>query len=82
LAIAYNVKNKSSMETELRKILTEIYRGQKENNDEAVERILLLLNVVGRSEQLSNEVLENAIAKAKPNMDKINDVDEWLDSIR
>jgi hypothetical protein len=38
--------------------------------------------VVGRSEQLSNEVLENAIAKAKPNMDKINDVDEWLDSIR
>ena len=70
------------METELRKILTEIYRGQKENNDEAVERILLLLNVVGRSEQLSNEVLENAIAKAKPNMDKINDVDEWLDSIR
>lgn len=39
------------METELRKILTEIYRGQKENNDEAVERILLLLNVVGRSEQ-------------------------------
>jgi hypothetical protein len=40
------------METELRKILTEIYRGQKENNDEAVERILLLLNVVGQSEQL------------------------------
>jgi len=33
------------METELRKILTEIYRGQKENNDEAVERILLLFSV-------------------------------------
>jgi hypothetical protein len=29
-----------------------------------------------------NEVLKTAIAKAKPNMDKINDVDEWLDSIR
>jgi hypothetical protein len=40
------------MESELRKILSEVYRGQKENNDEAVERILLLLDVVGRSEQL------------------------------
>jgi len=46
------VKNKSSMETELRKILAGIYRGQKENNEEAVERILLLLDVVGQSEQL------------------------------
>jgi hypothetical protein len=35
------------METELRKILTEIYRGQKQNNDEAVERILLLFDVSG-----------------------------------
>jgi hypothetical protein len=43
---------------------------------------LMLGGVVGQSEQLSNEVLETAIAKAKPNMDKINDVDEWLDSIR
>lgn len=50
--IVPNVKNKISMETELRKILIEIYRGQKENNDEAVERILLLFSVVGRSEQL------------------------------
>lgn len=44
------------METELRKILTEIYRGQKENNDEAVERILLLFSVVGRSEQLKADL--------------------------
>jgi len=33
------------METELRKILLETYKGQKENNDEAVERILLLFDV-------------------------------------
>ncbi len=43
---------KKQTETELRKILTEVYKGQKENNDEAVERILLLLDVAGRSEQL------------------------------
>ena len=46
------------------------------------DQALRIHNVVWRSEQLSNEVLETAIAKAKPNMDKINDVDEWLDSIR
>ena len=45
------------METELRKILTEIYRGQKENNDEAVERILLLFSVVGRREHLPDDGL-------------------------
>jgi hypothetical protein len=40
-----NEKNKSSMETELRKILLSIYKGKKENNDEAVEQILLLFSV-------------------------------------
>ena len=34
-------------ETELREIFIDIYKGQKENNDEAIERILLLF---GRSE--------------------------------
>jgi hypothetical protein len=48
----------------------------------ATKQALTIPAVVGRSEQLSNEVLKTAIAKAKPNMDKINDVDEWLDSIR
>ena len=41
------------METELRKILTAVYKGQKENNDEAVERILLLLSVSKRISDLT-----------------------------
>ena len=40
------------METELRKILLEIYKANKDYNDEAVEKILLLFDVVGQSEQL------------------------------
>jgi hypothetical protein len=34
------------------------------------------------SEQLPNMTLEQAIEKAKPNMDKIKDVDKHLDDIR
>ena len=45
-------------------------------------KLLGIADVVGQSEQLSKDVLKKAIAKAKPNMDKIDDVDEWLDSIR
>jgi hypothetical protein len=33
-------------------------------------------------EHFPNITLRQAIAKAKPNMDKIDDVDKWLDSIR
>ena len=43
---------------------------------------LRLYGVVGRSEQLPNMTLEQAIAKAKPNLDKITDVDKHLDDIR
>ena len=34
------------------------------------------------SEQLPNMTLEQAIEKAKPNMDKIKDVDKHIDNIR
>ena len=34
------------------------------------------------SEQLPNMTLEQAIAKAKPNLDKITDVDRHLEDIR
>jgi len=49
---------------------------------EELNEQLLLYNVVGRSEQLPNMNLEQAIAKAKPNLDKIKDVDKHLDDIR
>ena len=41
-----------------------------------------IADVVGRSEQLPSITLEQAIAKAKPNLDKITDVDKHLDDIR
>lgn len=34
------------------------------------------------SEQLPNMTLEQAIAKAKPNLDKITDVDKHIEDIR
>jgi hypothetical protein len=34
------------------------------------------------NEHFPNMTLRQAIAKAKPNMDKIDDVDKWVDSIR
>lgn len=43
---------------------------------------LIIADVVGQSEQLPNMTLEQAIAKAKPNLDKITDVDKHLDNIR
>ena len=43
---------------------------------------LALFNVVRQSEQLPNMTLEQSIAKAKPNLDKIKDVDKHLDDIR
>ena len=43
---------------------------------------LALFNVVRQCEQLPNMTLEQAIAKAKPNLDKITDVDKHLDDIR
>lgn len=39
-------------------------------------------DVVWRSEQLPNMTLEQVIAKAKPNLDKITNVDKHLDDIR
>lgn len=36
----------------------------------------------GKPEQLPNMTLKQAIEKAKPNMDKIKDVDKFLDYIR
>ena len=50
--IRHNVKNKSSMKRELKNILIAHGVYGEENLNEAVERILLLLDVVGRSEQL------------------------------
>lgn len=35
-----------------------------------------------QSEKLPNITLEQAIAKSKPNLDKITDVDKYLDNIR
>ena len=42
------------MEIELRKILLEIYKANKDYNDEAVEKILLLFDVMHRSFQGTN----------------------------
>ena len=43
-------------------------------------KLLSISDVVGPKGTLSN--LDKAIKKAKPNMDKIKDVDKHLDSIR
>jgi hypothetical protein len=40
-----------------------------------------ITDVVGRRKHLKS-ALDTAIEKAKPNMDKIDNVDKWLDSIR
>ena len=69
------------MEDKIFDIITDLLR-EDITKAEAIEKLLVLYNVVGRSEQLSNSNLEKAIAIAKPNIDKINDVDDWLDSIR
>jgi hypothetical protein len=45
-------------------------------------KLLGIADVVEQSEQLPNITLEQAIAKAKPNLDKITDVDKFLDDIR
>jgi hypothetical protein len=60
----------------------EWWANQMEEYHLAKLKLLGIADVVGQSEQLSKDVLKKAIAKAKPNMDKIDDVDEWLDSIR
>jgi len=50
--------------------------------NEDANKQLMLGGVEGRSEQLPNMSLEQAIAKAKPNLDKIKDVDKHLDDIK
>ena len=45
----------------------------------AIKKQLALCNVV---DTLPNMTLEQAIEKAKPNLDKIKDVDKHLDDIR
>ena len=40
------------------------------------------IDVQGKSEQLPNMTLEQAIARAKPNLDKIKDVDKHIEDIR
>ena len=54
--------------------LTNVNQGCPEES----EREVLAL----QGEKSSKNALKKAIAKAKPNMDKIDDVDKWLDSIR
>ena len=46
------------------------------------EQLTLTDVVKSDSEQLPNMTLEQAIEKAKPNMDKIKDVDKHIDNIR
>ena len=41
-----------------------------------------LIKEMKQSEQLPDMTIEQAIEKAKPNMDKIKDVDKYLDDIR
>lgn len=52
----------------------------KRHNELKTELKLLIASVVVPKSTLSN--LDEAIKKAKPNMDKIKDVDKHLDSIK
>lgn len=51
-----------------------------------IEKLYEAINVIhcckSDSEQLPNMTLEQAIAKAKPNLDKITDVDKHIEDIR
>lgn len=51
-----------------------------------IEKLYEAINVIhcckSDSEQLHNMTLEQAIAKAKPNLDKITDVDKHIEDIR
>lgn len=51
-----------------------------------IEKLYEAINVIhcckSDSEQLTNMTLEQAIAKAKPNLDKITDVDKHIEDIR
>ena len=70
------------MENEIKDIIKEFANPTEETLNDAVKRICALFNVVGQSEQLPNMTLEQAIEKAKPNLDKIKDVDKHIDDIR
>ena len=70
------------MENEIKDIIKEFANPREETLNDAVKRICALFNVVGQSEQLPNMTLEQAIEKAKPNLDKIKDVDKHIDDIR
>jgi regulator of replication initiation timing len=58
----------------------EIKRLKLEN--QKLREQLLLHNVSQQRELLPNMTLEQAIEKAKPNLDKIKDLDKHIDNIR
>lgn len=72
---------RSIMYSPLSKILKD-YKEGKTEHWETHDKILGLFNVVEQSEQLPDMTLEQAISQAKTNMDKIKDVDKYLDDIR
>ena len=76
-----NENNKTRMENriQIENILLRFKVVQK-TLDESTKAICDLFGVVVPKGTLSN--LDEAIKKAKPNMDKIKDVDKHIDSIR
>ena len=65
--MAYNVKNNSSMRKKIEEaIRTTLVVENKESIHYTVDKILLLLDVVGRSEQLVCDHPDEAIIRDKP----------------
>ena len=62
--------------------MAEVEAYRKAIDDYKSKQLTLTDVVKSDSEQLPNMTLEQAIEKAKPNMDKIKDVDKHIDNIR
>ena len=73
------VNSKVTTMTDLSGKKSKVLLLKNEAEIEAFKKQLALCNVV---DTLPNMTLEQAIEKAKPNLDKIKDVDKHLDDIR
>lgn len=63
------------METKLRSILCKIYKGQKENNDEAIEKILNLFSYMKTVEEIEIEKeIENCNKNIKSGYEVLSNV--------
>ena len=75
--------NKNVTQDEYGNYILDAYPSDIENLvNELLEAINYTHSCESDSELLPNMTLEQAIEKAKPNMDKIKDVDKHIDNIR